>query len=36
LKKGMVAHLKDLKVNKSNIHVEHFADGYVPWFGISK
>lgn len=36
LKKGMVAHLKDLKINKSNIHVEHFADGYVPWFGISK
>lgn len=34
LKEGITQHLKDLKVNKSNINVEHFADGYTPWFGL--
>jgi ferredoxin-NADP reductase/sterol desaturase/sphingolipid hydroxylase (fatty acid hydroxylase superfamily) len=34
LKEGITAHLKDLKINKSNINVEHFADGYTPWFGL--
>jgi ring-1,2-phenylacetyl-CoA epoxidase subunit PaaE len=36
LKEGIVKHLKDLKINKDNIHVEHFADGYTPWFGLFK
>jgi ring-1,2-phenylacetyl-CoA epoxidase subunit PaaE len=36
LKEGIIKALKDLKVNKSNIHVEHFADGYTPWFGLLK
>jgi ring-1,2-phenylacetyl-CoA epoxidase subunit PaaE len=34
LKEGILKHLKDLKTHKSNIHVEHFADGYTPWFGF--
>ncbi|TAF47665.1 MAG: hypothetical protein EAZ51_03350 [Sphingobacteriales bacterium] len=34
LKNGITQHLKDLKVSKTNIHVEHFADGYTPWFGF--
>jgi ring-1,2-phenylacetyl-CoA epoxidase subunit PaaE len=34
LKEGITTHLRDLKISKSNIHVEHFADGYVPWFGL--
>jgi ring-1,2-phenylacetyl-CoA epoxidase subunit PaaE len=34
LKEGLLKHLKDLKISKSNIHVEHFADGYTPWFGL--
>jgi ring-1,2-phenylacetyl-CoA epoxidase subunit PaaE len=34
LKEGMIASLNELKINKSNINVEHFADGYVPWFGL--
>ncbi len=34
LKKGIIQHLKDLEISKSNIHVEHFADGYVSWFGL--
>jgi ring-1,2-phenylacetyl-CoA epoxidase subunit PaaE len=34
LKEGISEHLKALKINKSNIHVEHFADGYTPWFGL--
>jgi ring-1,2-phenylacetyl-CoA epoxidase subunit PaaE len=34
LKEGITAHLRDLKISKSNINVEHFADGYVPWFGL--
>lgn len=34
LKEGIISTLKDLKVQKSQIHVEHFADGYTPWFGL--
>jgi ferredoxin-NADP reductase/sterol desaturase/sphingolipid hydroxylase (fatty acid hydroxylase superfamily) len=34
LKDGIMAHLKDLKINKSNINIAHFAEGYSPWFGI--
>jgi ring-1,2-phenylacetyl-CoA epoxidase subunit PaaE len=34
LKEGILQHLKDMKISKSNINVEHFADGYVPWFGL--
>jgi ring-1,2-phenylacetyl-CoA epoxidase subunit PaaE len=34
LKEGMIASLNELKISKSNINVEHFADGYVPWFGL--
>jgi ring-1,2-phenylacetyl-CoA epoxidase subunit PaaE len=34
LKKSLTAYLKDLKIKKSNINLEHFADGYTPWFGI--
>lgn len=34
LKEGIISILKDLKVQKSHIHVEHFADGYTPWFGL--
>lgn len=36
LKDGITQHLKDLKISKSNINVEHFADGYTPWFGLLK
>jgi ring-1,2-phenylacetyl-CoA epoxidase subunit PaaE len=34
LKDGIKAHLKALKVDKANINMEHFADGYLPWFGL--
>jgi ring-1,2-phenylacetyl-CoA epoxidase subunit PaaE len=34
LKKGITADLKQLEIDKSKIHVEHYADGYVPWFGL--
>lgn len=34
LKEGMIKHLKQLNVPKLNIHIEHYADGYVPWFGL--
>jgi ring-1,2-phenylacetyl-CoA epoxidase subunit PaaE len=34
LKEGILRHLKDMKISKSKINVEHFADGYVPWFGL--
>jgi hypothetical protein len=33
-KDGIRQHLKDLKIAKSNINIEHFADGYMPWFGL--
>jgi ring-1,2-phenylacetyl-CoA epoxidase subunit PaaE len=36
LKEGILQHLKELKISKTNIHVEHFADGYTPWFGLLK
>ncbi|MFY8001289.1 MAG: hypothetical protein ACOVSW_22040, partial [Candidatus Kapaibacteriota bacterium] len=36
LKERMVSALKDLKIPKSQIHGEHFADGYTPWFGLLK
>lgn len=36
LKEGITKHLKDLKIPKFNINVEHFADGYIPWFGLFK
>jgi ring-1,2-phenylacetyl-CoA epoxidase subunit PaaE len=36
LKEGVLQHLNGLKINKSNVYVEHFADGYVPWFGLFK
>lgn len=34
LKEEVVSHLKSLKVDAANIHTEHFADGYLPWFGL--
>ena len=34
LNDAMTAHLKDLKVKPANINIEHYADGYVPWFGL--
>ncbi len=34
LKEGVAKHLKDLNIPKSNIHIENFADGYVPLFGL--
>jgi ring-1,2-phenylacetyl-CoA epoxidase subunit PaaE len=34
LKDAVFLYLKQLNVSKSNIHVEHFADGYTPWFGL--
>jgi ring-1,2-phenylacetyl-CoA epoxidase subunit PaaE len=36
LKEGILRNLKELNVSKSNIHIEHFADGYKPWFGLWK
>jgi ferredoxin-NADP reductase len=36
LKDGIRQYLKDLKIAKSNINIEHFADGYMPWFGLFK
>lgn len=34
LKDAMTKDLEQLQVSKDNIHVEHFADGYVSWFGL--
>jgi ferredoxin-NADP reductase/sterol desaturase/sphingolipid hydroxylase (fatty acid hydroxylase superfamily) len=34
LKEGISQKLQELNVSKANIHIEHFADGYKPWFGI--
>jgi hypothetical protein len=34
LKEGIVTHLKDLNIDPMKIHVEDFADGYTPWFGL--
>jgi ferredoxin-NADP reductase len=36
LKEGISKYLKELNVSKSTIHIEHFADGYKPWFGLWK
>ncbi len=36
LKEGVLKQLKNLKIHNSNIHIEHFADGYVAWFGLLK
>jgi ring-1,2-phenylacetyl-CoA epoxidase subunit PaaE len=35
LKDGITHHLDNLKISKSNINIEHFADGYTPWFGLA-
>ena len=34
LKEGIAKHLNALHIDPMNIHVEHFADGYTPWFGL--
>jgi ferredoxin-NADP reductase len=34
LKDTIMRDLSDLKIPKSNINIEHFADGYKPWFGF--
>ena len=34
LKNGIAKDLKNLNISKSNIHIEHYADGYKPWFGL--
>jgi ferredoxin-NADP reductase len=34
LTEGIKSHLNDLNVSKSNIHIEHFVDGYIPWLGL--
>jgi ferredoxin-NADP reductase len=34
LKDGITRLLNDLKISKSHIYIEHFADGYTPWFGL--
>jgi ring-1,2-phenylacetyl-CoA epoxidase subunit PaaE len=34
LKDGIRQHLHDLNISKAKINIEHFADGYKPWFGI--
>jgi ring-1,2-phenylacetyl-CoA epoxidase subunit PaaE len=36
LKEAITQHLKDLKIRNSNINIEHFADGFTPWFGLLK
>ena len=34
LKDTIMRDLSDLEIPKSNINIEHFADGYKPWFGL--
>lgn len=34
LKNEMNAYLKENKIDKSRINIEHYADGYVSWFGL--
>lgn len=34
MQKEIASHLKQAGINKTAVHVEHFADGYTPWFGI--
>lgn len=36
LKDGITGYLKSMEISAQRIHVEHFADGYVPWFGLLK
>jgi ring-1,2-phenylacetyl-CoA epoxidase subunit PaaE len=36
LKTTINKQLQSLNVNKERINVEHFADGYLPWFGLFK
>ena len=36
LKDGIIHFLKELKISKSKINIEHYADGYTPWFGLLK
>ncbi len=36
LKDDMLGHLKKMSIDRSNINVEHFADGYLPWFGLMR
>ena len=36
LKDGIIKHLKELKISKSKVNIEHYADGYTPWFGLLK
>ncbi len=34
LKDAINSYLKELKVKAEKIKIEHYADGYVPWFGL--
>jgi ring-1,2-phenylacetyl-CoA epoxidase subunit PaaE len=34
LKDTMHSYLTELNVDPAMIHIEHYADGYVPWFGL--
>lgn len=34
LKKAITGYLKSNQVSEERIHIEQFADGYVPWFGL--
>lgn len=34
LKDGMMTDLLGLNVDKIRIYVEHYVDGYIPWFGL--
>ena len=36
LKNGITKELNELNIFKSTIFIEHFADGYTPWFGLLK
>ncbi|MGL5891944.1 MAG: sterol desaturase family protein, partial [Bacteroidia bacterium] len=36
LKEGILQQLKELRISKADINIEHFADGYIPWFGLLK
>jgi ring-1,2-phenylacetyl-CoA epoxidase subunit PaaE len=34
LQQTIITCLKDLKIDSSKVNLEHFADGYLPWFGL--
>jgi ring-1,2-phenylacetyl-CoA epoxidase subunit PaaE len=34
LKESVLKYLEEININNVNVHLEHFADGYVPWFGV--